>query len=149
VLKVSDIDLLREMRTVYRRRLNEATQGLNEVEIQDKKGNIILSPGLKIRHKKSKFEYTIKSIDRAAKTVCLLPPEAPRVMSPEAQRPQSMSMPTDAELLDLAKGKIEIPADFFTDDPPQRAPAGDKNVPSGDIMDVSFADFTKNYEVTE
>jgi len=71
------------------------------------------------------------------------------VMSPEAQRPQSMSMPTDAELLDLAKGKIEIPADFFTDDPPQRAPAGDKNVPSGDIMDVSFADFTKNYEVTE
>lgn len=150
-VQILDSDLISEMRAVYRRRLNEATQGLNEVEIQDKQGNVILSPGLKVRHKKSKFEYTVKSIDRAAKTVCLLPPEAPRVMDPEAHAQKQIEMPSDDELLGMLKGKIEIPADFFTDDAKDAPPSdsGDKSPADDGIIDVSFADFTKNYEVSE
>ena len=149
--KISDRDLVLEMRAVYRRRLNEATKDLNEVEVQDKQGNIILSPGLKVRHKKSKFEYTVKSIDRAGKSVCLLPPEAPRVMSPEDHAQNQPPMPSDNELLSLLKGKIEIPVDFFADDPEdaRSKDSGDKSSKGDGIIDVSFADFTKNYEVTE
>lgn len=147
----TDVDVINEMRSVYMRRLNEALRGLNEVEIQDKQGNIILSPGLKVRHKKSKFEYTVHSIDSAAESVRLLSPETPRVMEPQAKAQKNFKMPSESELLKLLNGKIEIPADFFSDDHEDLASrdSRDKSSHDDDIIDVSFTDFTKNYEVTE
>ena len=85
-------ELIREMRNIYRQRLVEAAHGINEVEVHDKQGKIIISPGLKVRHKKSKFEYTVQGIDAAAKTVSLLSPNLKAV-------PQSQSFPSKRRLM--------------------------------------------------
>jgi hypothetical protein len=43
----------------YRSRLLEA---LSEVEVVDQQGNILISPDLKVRHKKSGYEYTVDAV---------------------------------------------------------------------------------------
>jgi|LauGreDrversion4_2_1035121.scaffolds.fasta_scaffold677301_2 hypothetical protein len=133
-------ELIREMRNIYRQRLVEAAHGINEVEVHDKQGKIIISPGLKVRHKKSKFEYTVQGINAAAKTVSLLSPETPRVTSKPSGSPEMKMLP-DEELMTLMNSKIEIPADLLH--------ASEDGEQSDEILDVSFAEFTKNYEVTE
>ena len=35
---------------------------MNETDVKDSKGNIIISPGLKVRHKDSQFEYTVDQV---------------------------------------------------------------------------------------
>jgi len=133
-------ELIREMRNIYRQRLVEAARGINEVEVHDKQGKIIISPGLKVRHKKSKFEYTVQGIDAAAKTVSLLSPETPRVTSTPSGS-SKMKMLPDEELVALMSSKIEIPADLLR--------GSEEGEQDDEVLSVSFAEFTKNYEVTE
>jgi hypothetical protein len=52
-----------------------------------------------------------------------------------------MKMLPDEELMTLMNSKIEIPADLLH--------ASEDGEQSDEILDVSFAEFTKNYEVTE
>jgi hypothetical protein len=57
---------------------------LKETSVSDKKGRIVLEPDLKVRHKKSGFEYTIKKIkdkDGVIK-ITLRTPESPRIQAP-------------------------------------------------------------------
>ena len=35
---------------------------LKELDVQDKAGNIVISPDLKVRHKDSQYEYTVDSV---------------------------------------------------------------------------------------
>ena len=67
------------MRRVYYKRLCEV---LGETETRDKRGNFIISPGLKVRHKKSQFEYTVTDVQEDPKSgkmvIILQSPEAPR-----------------------------------------------------------------------
>lgn len=54
---------------------------LKETDIQDASGRIVISPGLKVRHKDSQFEYTVDSVvtDEDQKHVVVLNlPEEPR-----------------------------------------------------------------------
>ena len=60
---------------------------LNETKIHDKHGNVVLEPDLKVRHKKSGFEYTIKNVKQDGDNllVVLRTPDSPRfsdVVSP-------------------------------------------------------------------
>jgi len=47
---------------------------IRESDMTDKRNNIVISPGLKVRHKKSQFEYTVDSVvkDASGKIVVLL-----------------------------------------------------------------------------
>jgi hypothetical protein len=47
---------------------------IRESDMTDKRNNIVISPGLKVRHKTSQFEYTVDSIvkDASGKIVVLL-----------------------------------------------------------------------------
>ena len=54
---------------------------LRETDIQDSEGRVVISPGLKVRHKDSQYEYTVDSVvkDESGKhTVVLRLPEEPR-----------------------------------------------------------------------
>jgi len=53
---------------------------LNETKVHDKHGNIVLEPDLKVRHKKSGFEYTIKNVKKDGNDllVVLRTPDSPR-----------------------------------------------------------------------
>jgi hypothetical protein len=134
-------ELIREMRNVYKQRLSEALRDMNEVEVHDKQGKIIVSPGLKVRHKKSKFEYTVHSVNTSNKTINLLSPEAPRFETKPSGASKMKTMP-DEELLSLMNSKIDIPADLLLQ-------GNSEDSQDDEILNVSFAEFTKKYEVTE
>ena len=54
---------------------------LKELDIQDKNGNVVISPDLKVRHKDSQYEYTVDSVikDDQDQTIVLLRlPDEPR-----------------------------------------------------------------------
>ena len=42
---------------------------LKEASVIDKRGNVVLEPNLKVRHKKSGFEYTIKKLEDEQKNI--------------------------------------------------------------------------------
>jgi len=76
---------LKMVRREYRARLLEA---LSEVEIVDKQGNILVSPDLKVRHKKSGYEYTIDDVVVAGDDdieIVLRAPEDPRIDPPGSE----------------------------------------------------------------
>jgi len=77
--RLDEASIIDSMRRVYYKRLCEV---LGETETRDKRGNFIISPGLKVRHKKSQFEYTVTDVQEDPKSgkmvIILQSPEAPR-----------------------------------------------------------------------
>jgi len=57
--RVSERQLVEAMRLAYRRRLNEV---LGETDMRDRHDNVVIQPGLKVRHKKTQLEYTVDSV---------------------------------------------------------------------------------------
>jgi len=74
--------LLEILRFEYSKRINEV---LGEADVFDDKGNVIISPDLKVRHKKSGYEYTVAHVkgekDGDVKII-LREPEEPRFDAP-------------------------------------------------------------------
>ena len=58
--------ILRMIAEEYKKRLTEVAikASLSETDAVDKKGNILLSKGLKVRHKKSEMVFQIASLKR-------------------------------------------------------------------------------------
>ena len=63
----------------YEDRLNSFSM-INETKVLDDEGNVILDPDLKVRHKKSGFEYTIKKVNDSDGVVSIIlrTPDTPR-----------------------------------------------------------------------
>ena len=63
----------------YEDRLNSFSR-INETNIIDDDGKVILDPDLKVRHKKSGFEYTIKKVsdENGVVSITLRTPDTPR-----------------------------------------------------------------------
>ena len=67
---------------------------IKETDIVDKRNNIVISSGLKVRHKKSKFEYTVDSVvkDKSGKIVVLLrKPDVGRFSPASSENPQALT----------------------------------------------------------
>ena len=58
--KLTEGQVIRIMRDEYRRRLLET---IEESDVFDSRGNNVLTPGLKVRHKDTNFEYTVDSVE--------------------------------------------------------------------------------------
>ena len=83
----------------YKSRLLEA---LSEVEIVDPQGNILISPDLKVRHKKSGYEYTVDNVIVKGEDdieVVLRDPQDPRFVGPGSE--ELLGAPPDEKLNDL------------------------------------------------
>ncbi|MAE81767.1 MAG: hypothetical protein CMB80_03445 [Flammeovirgaceae bacterium] len=126
--------IIRMLRSEYRQRLLEV---VNETDVFDDRGNMIIGKDLKVRHKKSQYEYTVDDVLEDPKTgdvqIALRMPEDPRI-APEPpaeeiisdtnkdkpqvlgeQDPPGPQLPADAELeiaYDSPEGEEEI---FFID----------------------------------
>jgi hypothetical protein len=148
------------MRSVYSQRLLEALRGINEVDVQDKMGNIVLSRGLKIRHTDSGYEYTVGAVDPESKTVELLSPETPRFPVPVVSPDTAPGMSDASELLDLLRDMQSIMQSNSRRDEGSLRETDDKSMSSSDenpevvrtdseVLTVTFADLSKNYEVSE
>ena len=130
------------MREEYKRRIVEVVKGsLGEADFVDKRGNMLLSKGLKVRHKKSGYEYTVAKVEPDA--VYLRHPDQPRFNPPNVETTLSESEGFDVAGIDLEK----VQGNPVPSDPPEAVKATHDPDPGPSILKVSRADFEKEYEV--
>ena len=98
---------------------------LNETKTHDKHGNVVLEPDLKVRHKKSGVEYTIKKVqqDNGNLSIVLRTPDAPRV--------------TD----------IVTPNKVIAGQEPEGEGLEKEPLPTSDVITIGKDEFEKEYEV--
>ena len=111
---------------------------LDETDIQDSEGRVVISPGLKVRHKKSQYEYTVDSVvkdDDDSHVVVLRLPDEPRIDV----------TPDQDELLSDLKSKsviYEVDPDLMIYEPD--LPHDDDPEPGVDFLAVSEDEFEKD-----
>lgn len=113
---------------------------MRETDLKDKRGEIVISPGLKIRHKESQFEYTVDSIvkDKSGKVMILLKqPDAPRFRS----KPEMKQTLIDKRKLPVIYESEPLDDDFssYYYTPEEESP--------DDLIAVPVDEFEKDYEV--
>lgn len=81
-MKLSEKKLIAMIRRQYKQRLAEVaiSAELKETDVFDKRGNMLLSKGLKVRHKGSGYEYTVDHIEGEGEesVIFLRHPDQPR-----------------------------------------------------------------------
>ena len=119
---------------------------LGETDVRDDAGNIIISPGLKVRHKGSQYEYTVDNVIQEPDgeiQVILRMPEAPRIDPP----PQEKEVIQDTRAYEGMLYEID-PDGLYVIDPgkgdldPSQPPLGDE-----ELLAVSQSEFESDYEV--
>ena len=118
---------------------------LRETDVQDSDGRIVISPGLKVRHKDSQYEYTVDSVvanEKGDHVVILNLPEVPRFDVDTA----TQSSPEDSLLSDLSKKDViyEVDPDVVIYEPDHADERPEKGV---DYLAVPEEEFEKDYEV--
>ena len=112
---------------------------IKETDVKDKHGNVIVSPGLKVRHKDSQFEYTIDSVvkDKEGKIVVMLKkPEAPRFDS-ALQSKRTLVDKSSSKMIYEAEPIEDFEHSYYT--PEDEGP--------DDLIAVSEKEFEKEYEI--
>lgn len=113
---------------------------LVEANIFDKRGNLVISSGLKVTHKKSGFEYTINNVvqDGDDIKISLLKPEEPRFDPPKKLKikdaPRTMNGFMDNTDIESKTADSEEIDDMLSPNP-------------SDVFVVDRASFEKDYEV--
>jgi len=114
---------------------------MRETDIKDKRDNIIISPGLKVRHKKSQYEYTVDSVVQEPDGkiyVMLNSPEEPR-FEPEGE---------EGVLSDRKQSKVLYEAEPIEDvGSMYYVPDADEDLRQDDLLAVPADEFEKEYEV--
>lgn len=95
--KVNTSFVLEMFRREYSARINEV---MGEADAFDEDGNMILSPDLKVRHKKSGLEYTIDNVEGedGKLQITLRSPESPR-FEPAPEMKDILGEPKGEEIL--------------------------------------------------
>jgi len=111
----------------------------SETDVQDEQGRVIISPGLKVRHKDSQYEYTVDSVtqDSLGKHVVVLNlPEEPRFEPADSE---------EALLSDLKKRDViyEVDPGLMIYEPEEE----DEDPNAVDFLAVPQDEFEKDYEV--
>ena len=112
-----------------------------ESEIEDKQGNIVISPGLKVRHKKSQYEYAVDSVidnDGEIEVILRLPDE-PR-FEPESSTEliQSKSKNNPNIMYEVDPSAMFYEPDNFSEEIDDDEP---------ELISVTEKEFEKDYEV--
>jgi len=134
----------------------ENVKDIFEADMFDKDGNQLLSPGLKVKHKKSGYEYTVDHVEGKGDNavVYLRHPESPRFKPPEAETQLTEGEEENVERIkvdqvDLAKimgsedeaGKL--PSSSSMQDPMDIM----KKQPTGSLLKITRSEYEKEYEV--
>ena len=126
------------IRDAYNKRLYET---INETDLLDKQGKIIIQKGLKVRHKESQYEYTVDSVSQDKEGNV-----AVKLRNPDVARID----PADATSV-MAEDDLIEPIAQQGDDTPEALPVapGEKpaDISDDDVFVVDQAEFEKEYEV--
>jgi hypothetical protein len=108
-MKMTEQRLIQVMRKVYTRRLIKV---LNEVDVFDSRGNMILGKGLKVRHKDSQYEYTVDDVftdDTSGKEMIKLKlPDEPRFSTPPEDEDEVMTDQQTDKVRNKKEGNPEV-----------------------------------------
>ena len=159
------IQLIKE---VYDERLldlyRESVRDLFEAEMFDELGNQLLSPGLKVRHKGSGYEYTVDHVEGEGENavVFLRHPEVPRFKPPQQETQLreadeadfDLDGVDDSERINVQKVDLKkaMGIEGEVNDIPSRGTHNDpmfdmKKNTGNSLLKVSHKDFKKEYEV--
>jgi len=113
-------------------------KNLEETDVQDSDGRVVVSPGLKVRHKDSQYEYTVDSVvqDEKGKHVVVLNlPDEPR-FEPEGD---------EGLISDLSSKEViyEVDPSLMIYEPETQ----EEESPGVDFIAVPEEEFEKDYEV--
>ena len=151
IMKKSEKNIIDLIRTAYKKRLAEAVidGALEEVDIYDERGNMLLTKDLKVKHKGSGYEYTVDRVDGDGDdaVVFLRHPEEPRIVPIDSE--QSLHEKTKISLDGInmetisAGEDLQMPVpekvDLEKEDLEAKAPAS--------TISISRKEFEKEYEV--
>ena len=111
---------------------------LDELDVKDDQGKIIISPDLKVRHKKSQYEYTVDNVvedDDGTINVVLKLPEEPRFDPPLNQDVIQDNKAHKSYLYEVDPAGL-----YIIDDNPE---ASEEDA----LISVTQDEFEKEYEV--
>jgi len=143
---LTERQVIRLMRDEYHRRLIET---IEESDVFDDRGNNLLSPGLKVRHKDSKFEYTVDSVEgeEGHVQISLKLPDEPR-FDPPGEGPATV---TDSQTPGVL-GEFDItpkqPGDVIAAAAPDSLELEPPVEQGETIYVIDQEEFEKEYEVT-
>jgi hypothetical protein len=132
------------MREEYERSVRSA---LNETELFDSRGVLVIDKDLKVKHKPSGFIYTIDSVDGkdGSAKVTLRSPETPRVKPPPeagpiTTRPAAPQFQVESEEDEETEDMKDVGKKAYPKPPP--GPKGSEEV----IFVIDQKEFEKDYE---
>lgn len=156
----NETKLLKLIREEYSGRLlklfRESVKDIFEADMFDVEGNQLLSPGLKVRHKKSGYEYTVDHTEGEGDNalVFLRHPESPRFKPPSNEAP--LQEGEEDEKIDRIDVN-DVDLDKIMGNSASRGmPAGDstqdqlnlmKKQDRASLLKVTKKEFEKEYEV--
>ena len=114
---------------------------MNETDLKDKRGNIIISPGLKVRHRDSQFEYTVDHVAQEPSgeiTVMLASPEEPR-FDPAGEEDVLSDTGQSGKVLYEIDPTLDPDDVYFVPD--------ENDASEDDLLAVPSKEFEKEYEV--
>jgi len=147
--RLNEKKLIKLIRLEYKTRLLEALDkvSMNELDVIDPRGNQLLSPGLKVKHKQSGYEYTVDRIEgNGDDTIVYLKlPEEPRFDPPHSQNNLNE---LDLDVSDVNLGNaMGIGNREFVNDPRKTKVSLEKKSKEEKTIQVSKKELEKDYEV--
>lgn len=154
MMKTKEKKLIKLIKEEYSARIlnlyRETVRDILESDMIDKEGHVLLSPGLKVTHKKSGYEYTVDHVEGNGENavVFLRHPETPRFKPPESDAPLSEG----EEGIDLSSVDLQKIGGFENEVMTQSSSTQDpleimKQQPKGSLLKITKAEFEKEYEV--
>lgn len=144
--RLTEVQVITIMRNEYRSRLLEV---LDESDVYDSHGNMILSPGLKVRHKDSQFEYTVDSVVGDKETddlqIQLSLPDEPRFEPPGQDVPIMVDQTGPNVLGEVDPTMLGLDPTAGREE--ELAPALEPEDDGGDVFVIDQEEFEKEYEV--
>ena len=166
MMKRNERKIIQLIKEEYSKRLlevyRETAKDRFEADMFDELGNQLLSPGLKVRHKSSGYEYTVDHVEGEGENavVFLRHPEVPRFKPPQQETQLTEAeapMPVDDEIERVNVQKVDLKKAMGIEGEVNDIPArkGVHNDPMYDmkkntassLLKVSHKDFKKEYEV--
>ena len=161
MMKRNERKMIKLIREEYSKRLltlfRENVKDIFEADMFDEEGHQLLSPGLKVRHKASGYEYTVDHVegkdDNAV--VFLRHPEAPRFKAPDSEA-QLTEGDDDEKVYRVSVDQVDLQkvmgSESNLDVQLAAAPAQDpmdimKKQSPGSLLKITRKEFEKEYEV--
>jgi hypothetical protein len=150
---LTEAQVIRLMRDEYRRRLVET---IEESDVFDDRGNNLLSPGLKVRHKDSNYEYTVDSVsgEEGNTQITLKLPDEPRFEPPGTHAQTVIADELEPNVLgELDDDDLGIvdPTGGHADEleaPLANPDVKEPSAPDDTVFVIDQEEFEKEYEVT-